>query len=108
MNGNSTTTFVTSDGRTLTGTLTMGSTYASSAVGIGSNYENITITGAGLVQSDYSFRDFKVEKLNYGYIVHVGCHKFAIETKENLIKELTEYISDPHSKEETWWKTKTI
>ena len=56
----------------------------------------------------YSFRNFSVSKLNYGYVVNVGCHSFAIEAKENLIKLLTEYISDPNAKEIQWWETKTI
>ena len=56
----------------------------------------------------YSFRDFSVNKLNYGYVVRVGCHQFAIETPEKLIDKLTEYILDPNRCESNWWKNGKI
>lgn len=60
------------------------------------------------IGSEYSFRDFSVKKLNYGYIVTAGCHKFAIESDERLIKVISEYIKDPSAKEKEWWKTKKV
>lgn len=52
----------------------------------------------------YNFRNFSVEKMNYGYIVTVGCHKFAIESKERLAGLLSTYVLDPNRVEQTWWK----
>lgn len=56
----------------------------------------------------YGFRDFQVSKLNHGYVVTVGCSKFAIESNEKLIKVLTEYISNPSEKEKKWHETNEI
>lgn len=39
--------------------------------------------------------DIKINKLDAGYIVNVGCKNFAIGTKEELIIKLTSYINDP-------------
>lgn len=57
---------------------------------------------------NYEFRDFSIKKLNYGYIVTVGCHRFAIEDKKKLIKVVSEYIDDPDKVEKSWWNTKKI
>lgn len=59
-------------------------------------------------RSEYEFRDFSVNKLNYGYIVTVGCHKFAVEDKKKLIKLVSDYIDNPNETESNWWKTKKI
>lgn len=58
--------------------------------------------------NQYVFREFKVKKLNYGYLVNIGCHQMAIESKETLKRVLCEYIDDPNKKETEWWKNKTI
>lgn len=58
--------------------------------------------------SKYEFRDFSVKGLNYGYIVNVGCHSFAIETKERLANVLADYILDPDKMERIWWENKTV
>ena len=49
-------------------------------------------------------RDFSVKALNYGYIVNVGCHSFAIETADRLIEKLSEYINNPSDTETKWFK----
>jgi len=49
-------------------------------------------------------RDVCVKQLNYGYIVTIGCHKFAIETPEKLIEKLGEYIKSPQETESKWFK----
>ena len=36
-------------------------------------------------------RDVRVESLNYGYIVRIDCHSFAIETVDKLNKTLYLY-----------------
>lgn len=48
-------------------------------------------------------RDVRIEQLNYGYIVRVGCHSFAIETKEKLINLLSEYMGSPEITEKNWF-----
>ena len=44
-------------------------------------------------------RGLMLKQLSYGYTVEVGCHMLAIESKETLIRVLTEYINDPSSTE---------
>ena len=39
--------------------------------------------------------NLKLNQLEYGYCVEVACHMLAIESKETLIRVLTEYINDP-------------
>lgn len=47
-------------------------------------------------------REIRIEQLAYGFIVRVGCKSFAIETKEQLIKKLTQYINNPEETEKLW------
>lgn len=49
-------------------------------------------------------RQINIEQLNHGYIVRVGCHSFAIETKAQLIAQLSAYIQEPALTEEKWFK----
>lgn len=49
-------------------------------------------------------RPIEIEELNRGYIVRVGCHRFAISTKGELIAKLAEYISEPNVTEKKWFK----
>ena len=51
-------------------------------------------------------RDIAIVKLNYGYVVTVGCHKFAIETPETVIAKLGEYLKDPLGTEMKWFEGK--
>lgn len=44
-----------------------------------------------------------IEQLQYGYIVKVGCHTFAIETHKRLSKVLAEYLADPSGTENKWF-----
>lgn len=69
-------------------------------------YDGDDFDEGGTIAPD--LRDFSIKKLNYGYIVTIGCHKFAIETKENLAKQISEYILDPQKKEEEWFSKKTL
>lgn len=57
---------------------------------------------------EYEFRDFSIKHLNAGYIVTIGCHKIAIETKEKLAKIVSNYILDPNKTEEAFHKEKTV
>jgi hypothetical protein len=53
-------------------------------------------------------REIRITPLNYGYIVKIDCHQFAIETKESLIKKLTDYITNPSGVEAEWFKNQTL
>lgn len=48
-------------------------------------------------------RRLEINELNRGYVVTVGCHQFAIETAEQLISKLTEYINEPAKTEAKWF-----
>ena len=49
-------------------------------------------------------RQINIEEVNRGYIVKVGCHTFAISTKEELLPKLEEYIKNPSETESKWFK----
>lgn len=53
-------------------------------------------------QNDY--RNLNIRALNSGFIVEVGCHTFAIESKESLIDKITQYITNPKATERKWFK----
>lgn len=44
-------------------------------------------------------RHITINELNKGYLVSVGCHRFAIETKERLVSLLSEYLASPSATE---------
>jgi hypothetical protein len=39
--------------------------------------------------------DIRIETLEYGYVLAVGCKRFAITDKETLLSMLTKYINNP-------------
>lgn len=47
-------------------------------------------------------RLIQIEQLNHGYVVVVGCQRFAIENKDALLHRLGSYLSDPGKVEEEW------
>lgn len=47
-------------------------------------------------------RPIQIEQLNHGYIVVVGCQRFAIENKDALLHRLGSYLSDPGKVEDEW------
>jgi hypothetical protein len=49
-------------------------------------------------------RDIEISQLNYGYIVKIGCHKFAIEKPKTLVDKLLEYLNNPSETEDKWFK----
>jgi len=51
-------------------------------------------------------RQINIEGLNHGYVVRVGCHSFAIETKAQLIAQLSAYIQEPALTEKKWFDGK--
>lgn len=48
-------------------------------------------------------RQINIEEVNRGYIVRVGCHTFAISTKEELTDKLLKYINKPSDTEQKWF-----
>ena len=43
-----------------------------------------------------------IDPLNHGYIVVIGCQRFAIEDKGKLLLHLEKYLSDPSKIESLW------
>ena len=48
-------------------------------------------------------RDVKINQVNYGYIVTIGCHTFVFETAERLIEKLGVYLKEPNKTERSWY-----
>ena len=55
------------------------------------------------VASIGKIKDIRIEQLEYGYIIRVGCQSFAIEQADKLIEYLTEYINKPDETEKDWY-----
>ena len=55
-----------------------------------------------------TIRNISIKQLNYGYIVEVGCHSFAIETHHKVMIHLGKYLADPKKTEEEWFEKKTL
>jgi hypothetical protein len=54
-------------------------------------------------ENNNKIRELNLREVNRGYIVNVGCHTFAISTKEELLPLLTQYINEPSLIEERWF-----
>jgi len=50
----------------------------------------------------------QIETLEFGYVLSVGCKRFAFETKERLLANLTEYLADPAKAQQKWWETQPL
>jgi hypothetical protein len=50
----------------------------------------------------------RIEQLDFGYALNIGCKGFAFETKERMLANLDAYLSDPVAAENNWNKTKTL
>jgi hypothetical protein len=61
---------------------------------------NSRLTPVG--QPRKSIRELRIEQLNNGYIVHVGCHSFAFHTKKKMLKYINSYVNDPNEAERKW------
>jgi hypothetical protein len=57
-----------------------------------------------LAKSSNKINTIEIEELNRGYIVRVGCQRFAFSQKEELVKKLTEYINEPYKTEKKWYE----
>jgi hypothetical protein len=47
-------------------------------------------------------REIIIKQVNYGYIVKVGCHTFAIESSSKLSDLLNKYLLQPIDTEKSW------
>lgn len=57
---------------------------------------------APLPKPDNNIRDIQITQLNRGYVVAIGCQRFAIENASTLIAKLSEYILNPAATEQKW------
>ncbi len=48
-------------------------------------------------------REISIKQVNYGYIVNVGCHTFAIESVAKLSDMLNKYLLQPNVTEKLWY-----
>lgn len=60
------------------------------------------IGNAALPKPDNIIRDVQITQLNRGYVVAIGCQRFAIENASTLIAKLSEYILNPAATEQKW------
>jgi len=48
--------------------------------------------------------EIRIQFLNRGCIVHVGCKSIAFETVESAMKEVNEYVNNPFDSQVKWRK----
>ena len=48
-------------------------------------------------------REINIRQVNYGYVVNVGCHTFAIESVARLSEMLNKYLLQPNATEKLWY-----
>lgn len=48
-------------------------------------------------------REICIKQVNYGYIVNVGCHTFAVESAVKLGELLNKYLMQPNATEKLWY-----
>lgn len=51
-------------------------------------------------------RNINIEQLDFGFVVKIGCHSFAISKSEDVIAGLSEYLADPNGTEKKWFANK--
>jgi len=58
----------------------------------------------GVKQDTYYVENYeiRIETLEYGYVLAVGCKRFAITDKETLLSMLTKYINNPAELQEQY------
>ena len=52
----------------------------------------------------HNLREVRIQPLDSGYLVKVGCQSVAVETTEALIKNLNDYLTRPAAFERAWFK----
>ena len=47
-------------------------------------------------------RDIKIQQLDKGYLVTVGCKQLAVESRHDIIIHLSQYLDDPEGMEKQY------
>jgi hypothetical protein len=55
-----------------------------------------------------TIRDIKIQQLNSGYLITVGCQTIAIETASKLSSALNSYIMSPREFERKWFSVEKV
>lgn len=74
-------------------------------------HETVSRAGRTLDRLDdtpYLTRNVFIEPLHYGYLVNVGCNRFAIENIADVLKYLEKYYADPKEVETLWLEHKKL
>ena len=59
-------------------------------------------------KSSNKIRTINIEQLDYGYVVQVGCQRFAVETHKKVINALNEYMANPDETQRKWFAGEKI
>lgn len=51
------------------------------------------------VKTPSKIRDIKLQQLDYGYILSVGCKNIALDSPEKILYALKQYLKDPSGTE---------
>ena len=62
----------------------------------------LTGNGVPTPKQSNNIRDIQITQLDHGYVVVIGCQRFAIENSSTLIAKLSEYILNPAATEQKW------
>lgn len=62
----------------------------------------------GEIEQTREFKKIIIDKLDYGYVIKIGCQSFAIESEKKVLSGLTTYLNNPSEEEKRWFKEKTI
>lgn len=73
-----------------------------------SNCETLGTPPRGTPIDSNKIRDILIRQLDYGYTVLIGCQSFAIETKEKLLLNITDYLNSPQEIEKLWLSEKKL
>ena len=65
---------------------------------------------SGLPNGSFYFEnhEIRIETLEYGYVLAVGCKRFAITDKETLLNMLTKYINNPKEVQQQFYNKTLI
>lgn len=59
-----------------------------------------------MMESEYprrvKAREIRIQPMDHGYVINVGCQSFVFETAEKMIKNLDAYLADPEGVEKAW------
>lgn len=47
-------------------------------------------------------KEIRIQQVDHGYIVNVGCQTFAVESIKRLVKNIEKYLESPDEIEKAW------